>query len=217
MLKGKRLSILGDSISSYKGVSDDRAAHSTLSFNPSFYKEPFPRRDTYWQIIIDRLGMRLCVNNSFSGGNLSGREDSFSGVSRALNLSREDGKKPDLVIVFMGLNDMGRGVEPKTFFEDYLLTLKRIRKKLPAVKVCCVNMPDRYIEFKERTEDFNSSIKKAVNDAGEGFFIADLFNSRLNNDFYYNNTMDGLHPDADGMRIIAEIIIEAIRGFYKIS
>ena len=46
---------------------------------------------------------------------------------------------------------------------------------------------------------------------GKNFFIADLFGSRLNGDFYYNNTIDGLHPDEDGMRIIAEIIEEAIK------
>ena len=30
--------------------------------------------------------------------------------------------------------------------------------------------------------------------------------------FYYMNTLDGLHPDEDGMRIIAEVVIEAIEG-----
>jgi lysophospholipase L1-like esterase len=46
---------------------------------------------------------------------------------------------------------------------------------------------------------------------GEKIFVADLFNSRLNNDFYYDNTVDGIHPDEDGMKIIAEVITDAIR------
>ena len=45
---------------------------------------------------------------------------------------------------------------------------------------------------------------------GERAFVADLFHSRLNNDTYYMNTLDSLHPDEDGMRIIAEIIGDAI-------
>ena len=58
---------------------------------------------------------------------------------------------------------------------------------------------------------FNEAIENAVKEAGENFFIADLYNSRLNNDFYYMNTLDGLHPDEDGMRIIGEIVEEAIK------
>ena len=62
--------------------------------------------------------------------------------------------------------------------------------------------------FKPRCEVFNSAIEKA---AGEmGFAVADLFHSRLSNDTYYFNTVDGLHPDEDGMRIIAEVIGDAI-------
>lgn len=35
MLNGKRLSILGDSISTYRGVSDDGAACAAIATNPS--------------------------------------------------------------------------------------------------------------------------------------------------------------------------------------
>ena len=77
--------------------------------------------------------------------------------------------------------------------------------------VCCVNLPDRDILMKKQTAVFNQIIEDAVKKAGENFIIADLFHSRLNNDFYYINTVDGLHPDEDGMRIIAEVIGEAIR------
>ena len=78
-------------------------------------------------------------------------------------------------------------------------------------KVCCVNLPDRDIFLKTRTIIYNNIIKEAVSEAGENFFIADLFGSRLNNDFYYNNTIDGLHPDRDGMKIISEVIEDAMR------
>lgn len=41
MLKGKMLSILGDSISTYQGVSNDAATSSTTYINPYFIKSPF--------------------------------------------------------------------------------------------------------------------------------------------------------------------------------
>jgi lysophospholipase L1-like esterase len=91
-----------------------------------------------------------------------------------------------------------------------------IKELYPLAKVCCINLPDRDIYLKARAEIFNQSIESAVNRAGDNFFIADLYRSRLNNDFYYMNTTDGLHPDEDGMRIIAEIVVEAIRRKFNI-
>ena len=208
----KNLSILGDSISSYNGLSNDVSANATIGINPYFYREPFPIEKTYWQLVMEKFDLALCVNNSWSGGNLSGRENPDSGVNRANNLSRDDGISPDLIIVFMGINDLGRKVDISVFATDYEHTLMTIKEKYPNASVCCVNLPDRDIVMKKQTELFNAAINNAVETAGTNFFVADLFHSRLNNDYYYMNTVDGLHPDEDGMRMIAEVIEEAIKS-----
>ena len=212
MLKGKKLSILGDSISTYKDVSNDINANESLYPNPYFYRLPFPLEKTYWMLLIEKLGLSLCVNNSWSGGNLSGKDNSSSGLNRANFLSHNDKTVPDIIIIFMGTNDLGRKVAPQIFEEDYKSTLKKVKNKYPNAKVCCVNIPDRDIVMKPQAEIFNKIISDAVDEAGENFFLADLFRSKLNNDFYYMNTVDGLHPDEDGMRIIAEILEEAIKS-----
>ena len=212
MLNGKRISILGDSISTYQGVSNDATINSTLFANPCYYGGAFPLEKTYWMQLINNLGLTLCVNNSWSGGNLSGINDETSGINRVHQLSRDSGEIPDLVIVFMGMNDLGRGVDVTVFEEDYTRTLNIIKEAFPLAKVCCVNLPDRDIFLKKRAELFNAAIRNAVKEAGENFFIADLFKSRLNGDFYYMNTTDGLHPDEDGMRIIAEVVEETIKN-----
>ena len=216
MLKGKRLSILGDSISTYVGYSNDEKANVSTAYNKVFYKSSFPLEKTYWMRIISDLGMTLCVNNSWSGGNLSGNDDETSGINRAVNLATNQGEAPDLIIVFMGINDLGRNVAPEIFAKDYEETLKIIKGSYPQAAVCCVNIPDRDIYLKNRATLFNEAIENAAKKMGEKFFIADLFGSRLNGDFYYNNTLDGLHPDEDGMKIIAEIIEEAIKNYYNI-
>ena len=210
MLKNKKLSILGDSISTYRGLSNNTDANSTTFVNPYHYKYPFPLEKTYWMQIINRFGMTLCVNNSWSGGNLSGRDDSTSGISRANQLATNEGEKPDFIILFMGMNDLGRNVPIQIFSSDYRATLSIIKENYPDAVVCCVNLPDRDPFLKERAAVFNRSIEEAVADAGESVFIADLYRSRLNGDFYYMNTTDSLHPDEDGMRIIADIIEESI-------
>ena len=217
MLKGKRLSILGDSISTYRGVSNDAAACASTKYNQCYYREPFPLGGTYWRVVMDRLGLELAVNNSYSGGNLSGRDNPDSGVMRAQNLSRDDGISPDLVIVFMGINDLGRGVCAEVFQEDYLFALETVKKNHPSAAVCCVNLPDRDIFLTERARIFNAAISDAVNKLGKNFFLADLFSSRLRGDFYYMNTLDGLHPDEDGMRHIADVVESAIKAHYGIE
>ncbi|MBO5714866.1 MAG: SGNH/GDSL hydrolase family protein [Clostridia bacterium] len=208
------LSILGDSVSTYKGVSNDASANSTLIYNPYYYQEPLPIEKTYWKLVMEAFDLTLCVNNSWSGGNLSGLDNPNSGVNRANNLARDDGSTPDLIIVFMGMNDLGRCVDVSVFSVDYERTLMTIKKKYPRAFVCCVNLPDRDIVMKKRTELFNTAIDAAVKHAGENFFVADLFHSRLNNDYYYMNTLDGLHPDEDGMRMIAEVIKESLTQHY---
>lgn len=212
MLKGKLISILGDSISTYEGVSNDPSANSTTIYNPAFYRGIFPLSSTYWHRVMDNLGLTLCVNNSWSGGNLSGVDNPDSGVNRAKSLSRDDGTSPDIIIVFMGINDLGRSIDAEVFASDYKRTLAIIKEKHPKAQVCCVNLPDRDVFLKRRAEIFNTAINTAVKSMGDNFFIADLFSSRLNNDFYYMNTLDGLHPDEDGMRIIAEIVENAIKS-----
>ncbi len=214
MLTGKMLSILGDSISTYKGISNDIFANSTIGANPYFYSEDFPLDKMYWMRIIKDLNLTLCVNNSWSGGNLSGVDDYSSGVNRVEHLSRNDGTSPDIIIIFMGINDLGRGVDTAVFFADYEKTSNTLKAKYPEANVCCVNLPDRGY-LKERTEEFNKSINSAVINAGDNFFVADFYHSKLNNDFYYMNTVDGLHPDEDGMKIIADIIEEAIKEYYS--
>ena len=216
MLAGKKLSILGDSISTYQGFSNDRTANETLFFNPYYYRDPFPPEGTYWMRLMRTFDLTLCVNNSWSGGNLSGRDNPDAGVNRAAHLCRDDGTAPDLIIVFMGINDLGRRVDIATFSADYEHTLMTLKQQHPTAYVCCVNLPDRHPSMKRETEIFNTAIAAAAAAAGERFFVADLFSSRLNNVFYYDNTTDGLHPDEDGMRYIAEVVEGAIRSKFGI-
>ena len=105
---------------------------------------------------------------------------------------------------------LGRNVSPSVFAEDYERTLEIIKSNHSNARVCLVNIPDRDIYLKPRAIEFNRIIDTAAECAGESFFVANLFESRLQGDFYYMNTLDGLHPDEDGMRIIADVIEAAI-------
>ena len=62
---GKKVSILGDSISTFEGVSNNTAYNSTIGGNWIYYTDGLhgvSLHDTWWQQIIDTLDMELCVN-----------------------------------------------------------------------------------------------------------------------------------------------------------
>lgn len=106
---GKRVSILGDSISTFEG-------YNPQGFN-LFYNEEKKQQsgvvnvcDTWWQMLIDFLGAELLVNNSWSGSRvtkLPGNNDLFpSGCSDERTNGLHLGvMKPDVILVYIGTND----------------------------------------------------------------------------------------------------------------
>jgi len=108
---GKTISILGDSISTYTGVSNNTSYSSTIGSNLVYYSAGtlgVYRPDTWWQQTIDALGMELLVNNSWSGSTIFKPRQGAASVAygdRCVNLHNNAGEEPDVIAVFMGTND----------------------------------------------------------------------------------------------------------------
>ncbi|MBQ7345665.1 MAG: hypothetical protein IJW45_06360 [Oscillospiraceae bacterium] len=127
---GVKLSILGDSISTYQGVSNDVNANSTIGKNAVFYSEArddvasynyfVTRKDTWWQQAADTLDMDVLVNNSWSGSRVfgdgtdttdpEGTAPLAAWKGRCMQLHDDAGTnagtKPDIIAVYMGTNDI---------------------------------------------------------------------------------------------------------------
>ena len=112
---GKNISIVGDSISTYTGYSNDASANSTTGSHNLYY----PSKDysfagyqyTYWGRTLNDLGMKLCVNNSWSGARTYGGYKTAVDYNdrlpyRATELDRDDGTNPDVIFVYLGINDV---------------------------------------------------------------------------------------------------------------
>ena len=114
---GKYVSVLGDSISTFDGISNDGQINSSLSDHAVYYnsvRSPYRWEDTYWGRVITETGMQLCVSNSWGSATTVGNgwEDRLyrdSAPYRATRLDRDDGTKPDVILVYMGTNDLRRG------------------------------------------------------------------------------------------------------------
>ncbi len=112
---GLNLSIMGDSISTYEGVSNNTNYNSTIGNNAVWYRGGnitkaglTGSQDTYWGRLMASTGMKLCVNNAWSGASLCGNDDNPSKKAffRAQQLhNNKAGISPDVIIVYCGIND----------------------------------------------------------------------------------------------------------------
>ena len=79
-LKGKKISILGDSVSTYTDYSNNIKYNTTIGNNSVYYNNYKEDRhpvhmsltleDTWWMQVIEELDLQLCVNNSWSGSRI---------------------------------------------------------------------------------------------------------------------------------------------------
>lgn len=112
--KGKNVSVLGDSISTFDGLSNNGNINSTLAthgkgYYPTYDNSVGDYTETYWGRLIDDLDMELCVDNGWSGTHVYGsdkRDHKDSAPARATDLHSKDGEEPDLIVFYMGVNDM---------------------------------------------------------------------------------------------------------------
>ena len=119
--KGKKLSIMGDSISTFEGTSNDSSVNSTIGIHNSFNTVNSNLSEwslTWWGRLVSVLEMDLCVANAWSGAKCQGSSGKGNGkdsmLERADQLHRDNGTPndksddvaPDLIIIYMGINDM---------------------------------------------------------------------------------------------------------------
>ena len=114
---GKKLSVLGASICTYEGVSNDATTNSTIGSNAVYYtagRNGVYLNDTWWKQSADQLGMELLVNNSWSGSCVFSTSAGTAGayVDRCVQLHKDTGdtpEDPDVIAIHqMAHNDFSK-------------------------------------------------------------------------------------------------------------
>ncbi len=156
VLKGKKLSIFGDSISTFTGWIPEGNATYYSGNNAGVSAVG----DTWWKKTIDALGLELLVNNSWSGRAVSSCRDSTSGhttdagYKEANVLALKDGDTlPEIIIVKLGINDFNNGAElgtytagaavpndPTMFSDAYAMMMDLIMTNFPLAQVYCCTL-----------------------------------------------------------------------------
>lgn len=228
--KDKLFSVLGDSVSTLDGYSEP-AYSSFYTADKKLEARVLLPEDTWWGRVTDALGGTLLVNNSISGSMVSDHPCRFIpsyGCSdeRTSALSR-GGAVPNVVMVFMGLNDWGHGVrlfpesaaqneDPCVFSVAYGLMLDKLKRNYREAEIWCLTPPATvwsacesysftYYRGGVHIDELCEAIRRCA--AERGCRVIDLFRTLKGCD-----TVDGYHPNAEGMKAIADAVIAAIQG-----
>lgn len=235
---GKRISILGDSISTF---GDPSATNEDGTYCYSYYPAAscrysedgvdsiqFDVENTYWMKLIRATGMKLGVNDSYRGTKVSGTTNAFNLQTRINHLGEKG--TPNVILVFGGTNDAGNGVTigtfntenpqnytdaqiaalPVTTFADaYRAMLIRLMKKYPLAEIVVV-LPTFTTSYYTITDlDLYVEVIKEACD----FFGIKYIDARCTGINVYNRDsflVDGIHPNAAGMDLLFQKIYKQL-------
>ena len=207
----KYFSVLGDSMSTLQGYSTPEDA-AFYAYGRCREFGVFVPEDTWWGQVIEALGGRLLVCDAFSGSTVT-RDPMCDYPSygcsdeRTSSLHRGD-TCPDVIMILMGANDRGMRVAAKgeqdwTFEGAYRLMLQKLRRRYPRAEIWCLTLPTP----RDAPLTDPDPYCQAVRDVGiqTGYRVLELASL----DVRYPSP-DNLHPDREGMCIIAERILSQI-------
>lgn len=218
-LKDKNISILGDSISTYLGWSNNTSYNSTLSANgTTAYNGTIHGvanvNQTWWKQAIDQTGMNLLVDNAKSGARVAQSLDRAQQLHS--DVGDDAGTTPDIIAVWIGINDVRYGATVSEFAEAYRAAIQSITTQYNAADVYVFTLiPQRDHEkaTDEMIQQINAEIVKI---AGEfGCTVVDLYNDSGINIINSGGYMyDYLHPNAKGMDLVTECFLDALYNNY---
>ena len=229
VLTGKNLSILGDSISTFDGYSNDSAnANSTIGNNYVSYGTSgrdltlSSVDDTWWKQAADMTGMNVLVNNSYGGSKVSDTSGSSqNALTRAQNLHDDTGDNkgtnPDIIAVYMGINDFINGVTSEDFTTAYDNMISKIRTTYgDNVKIFVFTLVTYGTVGDENTTllAYNEAIKTIA--TKYSCVVVDYANSGVNSSNLSTYMQDSglLHPNAQGMDVISDCFWNALYETY---
>lgn len=244
-LAGKTISILGASISTYAGTSNGAAAditNSTIRNNVKYYPHSVVTdvtlNDTWWMQVCDDLGLRLLVNNSWSGSALLHTRNGTVGayIDRCVqlhdNTGDNAGEEPDIIGIQMGSNDfqyykdtLGTAdIDYGTLItenEDGSFTYATPTTSLEAAAIVLHKISVRYpnaevyyLNVSQRIDgtdakSFNTELKKVVEHFGA--YIVDIYGSVITPETFNTHIGDGrAHPNKLGMDAYTEAFKRAL-------
>lgn len=158
-MEKRRISILGDSISTFAGYTPEEAV-----FYDSYVQWETGVKsveDTWWMQVIKALDGELGTNHSLAGSMVSGNLSTSAMSYERIDKLGANGI-PDIILISAGCNDWGFCVLPEEFEEAYRTMLHRIKEQYPHADIYCATLPEGKQPQGETFFNIDSTISKRV-------------------------------------------------------
>lgn len=198
----KKVSILGDSYSTYKGVIPSN--YST--FYPDANNDVSSVDQTWWSLYIKAKGYQLEKNDSWGGTTICGTGYGRMDSSRSNFISRVDSLgNPDIIFVFGGTNDAWAN-SPVGEYQYSDWTKDDCKNFRPAL-ACLLDMLQKRYPKASIYSILNSELREPINESFRE--ICKHYNVQLI-ELYDIEKQNG-HPSVSGMKSICDQLLEAIK------
>ena len=228
--KNKIISILGDSISTFTGYIP-RADGVNLEHRTRYPQEDLLTdvNDTWWMRLINTLGAKLGVNDSWAGSTVSnfrdcnekdfGPDAAMASLTRICNLGANG--NPDLILFFGGTNDAGKMIEKgrlarlheidlsaykwDSFADAYVEALLRLKHFYPDAEIVVLtpSISGGYYDNARLSEFADLALEICSH---YNVKCVDMRNSGLT----FSMLPDTLHPNAEGMEYIYKSVLKKL-------
>ncbi len=237
-LTGKKLSILGDALSTFD------------NYIPTDYNIFYPGsgdistvEKTWWFQVLSATGMELNANASSSNTTITGDPTDTTGSAPAISDKRlgdltpgDNGASPDVLLVYMGKDDFVKSIplgsfeSPEkqedtakdNFCDAFELLIQKLNRFYPNAQVYfCTLLETNAGDSDENPTgypctnkngntlgDFNAEICTIA--SAYNYPVIDLHNCGITYDTLSRYTSDGVHPNAEGAGLMAEYITNAL-------
>ena len=175
---------------------------------------PYPAGDirdvnhTWWKMVSNEIGTSIFVDNSWGGTTVVGGTSATESEVRLKTLLLGE-EKPDIVLIFMGSNDIASGTKATTFKASYEKMIANIQKLSPDTEIILctlLNLDPITTFYKGYDVDAYNNVIKEIGEKNN-FEVIDLFKAELAK----TDLIDSVHPNKSGHEKIAELIVEEMR------
>ena len=213
----ENVSFLGDSITTFSGWSNNTSYNSTIGSNAIHYTSSKTEsiksaNDTWWKQLLDMTNTNLCVNNAYSGDKVTGRA-----VSRSLQLHRDGDTvvNPDMIFVYLGVNDFNHSVSLQSFKTSYEQMISGMLNKYQGTKIYVGTiMPNARRVAPTVLDEFNAVIREIAEKYNVGlvdfYYDSGITADNMSTYYWETTASQRLHPNALGMDVMTQTVLNKL-------
>ena len=213
-LENTFISIYGDSVSTFEGWLPEGYA----SYYPINPVNVLTVEETWWYSAISKVNARYHSNASYSNTGVvtTGSPEALKGteITRIKTL-RKDNQNPDVIIIYLGINDCKRSIRAKSFKEGYITMIERMKEEFSGTKIMICTLNACSFSVKECYNlrlEYNIVIREVATQYNLPVIELDKVITEENKAMYMANM---LHPNRAGMDEISKEVVRVLKENYK--